>query len=117
MRLVLFVVPVLRALLPFESQKLILKGVRGNTCQSTRVVCGNAHPVDFVGSIKATDILCEHEQRRVFDLVEDTFCGALLDNLASANRESEKAGTHWLNVGASWTVLRARNARRPGPTG
>ena len=72
-RLVLFVVSFSRALLPFESQKLILKGVRGNTCQSTRVVCGNAHPVDFVRSIKATDIFCEHEQRRVFDLVEDTF--------------------------------------------
>ena len=38
-------------------RKLILKGVRGNTCRSTRVVCGNAHPVDFVGGIKATEHL------------------------------------------------------------
>ena len=51
-----------------------------------------------------------------------------LANSAKGMR-SEKAGTHWLNVGASQTVLRActrcladdakehEKARRPGPTG
>ena len=37
--------------------KLIFDGVRGNTCRSIRVVCGNAHPV-----LDSLDL----------DLVEDT---------------------------------------------
>ena len=69
----LLVVSLSRALLPFQFQQThFSNGVRGNTCRSARVVCGNAHPV-LVGSIKATEHLCEREQHTVFDLVEDTF--------------------------------------------
>ena len=31
-----------------NSNKLIFEGVRGNACRSTRVVCGNAHPVHLL---------------------------------------------------------------------
>ena len=59
----------LTCLLPFESQQTFLEDVCGDTCQSSRVVCGNAHSVDLVGSVP----IREREQRAVLDLVEETF--------------------------------------------
>ena len=69
------------------------------------------------GASKPQNVFCERERRRVSDLVR-TRCGALLDYMISAKRESEKAGTYWLNVSGSWaalcTLLHLRNVSQSG---
>ena len=53
--------------------KLILKDVCGNTCQVPGLSAETPTLSTFLGTTKLQNFIREHEQRTVFDLVEDTF--------------------------------------------
>ena len=63
-------------------------------------MCGNAHPVDFVGGIRRAFRQSGQRQpgkREGRDPLAER--GRLVSSAEGTERE--KSGTHWLNVGAS----------------